>query len=396
MNEIVVVGASLAGLNAAATLRRLGHDGTITVVGAEAHRPYDRPPLSKQVLVGKVEATAEALALPQDVDGVTWRLGTRAAGLDLDARRVRLEGGDALPFDGLIIATGATPRTLPGLPALPGVHLLRTVDDAAALREDLLRGQRLAVIGAGFIGLEVAASARQLGLDVAVIEALPEPLARALSAEWGRLVADMHREHGVQILLDAPVETLVGGEHVEGVRVGDGRVVLADVVVVGIGVRPETAWLAGSGLDLADGVVCDRCLHALASGRPRPDIVAAGDVARWPHPAYDEAVRVEHWTNAVEQGEAAARTLLLGQEAKPFGPVPYFWSDQFGVKIQFVGRTVDGDASVVVDGTPGEGRWAVAFGRDERIVAGLGFGRPAKVMGLQRSIAEGAPFPPPG
>ncbi|MBO0732078.1 MAG: hypothetical protein J2P57_22650, partial [Acidimicrobiaceae bacterium] len=156
----------------------------------------------------------------------------------------------------------------------------------------------------------------------------------------------------------------------------------------------ETAWLESSGLDLADGVVCDTRLRALAGGRPRPDVVAAGDVARWPHPAHREPVRIEHWTNAVEQGEAAARTLLLGDEAEPFGPVPYFWSDQHGIKIQFVGRTVEGDQSVVVDGTPGHGRWAVAFGRDGKLVAGLGFGRPAKVAGLQRAIASGEPFPP--
>lgn len=391
----VVVGASLAGLRAAETLRRSGHDGPLTILGAEPHPPYDRPPLSKQILTGK--AGPEDVVLPVE-DGLDaeWLLGAAASALDLDRKRVRLAGGGEVPFDLLVIATGAAPRLLPDAPPGPGVHYLRTIDDAVALRDDLAQAERVAVIGAGFIGLEVAASARQRGLSVTVVEVLPVPLERAIGPEMGVAIAATHGRHGVEVLLGTAFDGLVGAGRVEAIRLAGGGLVPADVVVVGIGVAPATGWLDGSGVDVADGVLCDSRLRVRAGGEWRPDIVAAGDVARWHHPGYGEAVRIEHWTNAADQGEAAARTLLEGDAAPPFSPTPYFWSDQFGLKIQFVGDARPGDIVSVIDGDPAEDRFVAAYGRAGRLVAAIGMRRPARVMALQRLIAAGRPFPPEG
>ena len=394
MRHVVVVGASLAGLRAGEAVRRAGHEGELTIVGAEVHPPYDRPPLSKQVLTGAVEP--EATALPGgDNLGAEWLLGRAATGLDPFRRRLDI-GGDTLAYDGLVIATGAPPRRLPGLPDLAGIHVLRTLDDAIALRAELVRSPRVAVIGAGFIGSEVASSCRALGVEVTVIEALPVPLARAIGEEMGTACAGLHRAGGATLLTGTPVAGLVGTAQgrVEGVRLASGAVVPADVVVIGVGVAPTVGWLEASGLDLDNGVRCDRWCRALAGGRPLPDVVAAGDVARWEHPGWDEVVRVEHWTNAVEQGEAAGMALVRGQEAAPFSPVPYFWSDQYKVKIQFVGRTAPGDSVTVVEGSVAERRFVAAYGRGGCLVGALSFNRPARIMAYRRMIAEGAPYPP--
>jgi NADPH-dependent 2,4-dienoyl-CoA reductase/sulfur reductase-like enzyme len=413
---VLIVGASLAGVRAAEALRRHGHEGPITIVGAEAHQPYDRPPLSKAVLAGKKAHTDNSLRVDDSL-GATWRLSTRAVSLDLERRRVTL-ADSALPgragagaatgaagradsrdsqseeaFDGLIIATGAHPRTLPGLGEMEGVHVLRTVDDCVALRGQLETGPRVVVVGAGFIGSEVAATCHGLGLEVTVVEALAVPLVRAVGEELGHRCARLHQDHGVGLRLGVGVEGLAGSSRVEGIRLADGSVVPADVVVIGVGVSPTTGWLEGSGLDLADGVVCDQWCRALTGGRPLPDIVAAGDVARWDHPLFGETIRLEHWTNAVEQGHAAALTLLQGTESPPFSPVPYFWSDQYETKIQFVGRT--GPQVTVVDGDIDDDRFAVAYGRDGRLVGALAFNRPAQIAAYRGLIASGTPFPPP-
>ncbi len=390
----MVVGASLAGLRAAETLRKGGLDGPLTIVGAENHLPYDRPPLSKQILTGR--AGPEDVFLPVEPGlEADWVLGVEATGLDLDRKHVRLSGGVEVPFDLLVIATGAAPRLLPGAAPGPGVHYLRTIDDAVALRDDLAEAERVVVIGAGFIGLEVAASARQRGLSVTVIEVLPVPLERAIGPEMGAAIAATHGRHGVAVLLGTAFDGLVGTGRVEAVRLAGGGHLPADLVVVGIGVAPATGWLDGSGVEVSDGVRCDSRLRVRAGGRWRPDIVAAGDVARWTHPGYGEAVRIEHWTNAADQGEAAARTLLEGDAAPPFSPTPYFWSDQFGIKIQFVGDARPGDVVALLEGDPAEDRFVAAYGRSGRLVAGIGMRRPARVMALQRLIATGAPFPPP-
>jgi NADPH-dependent 2,4-dienoyl-CoA reductase/sulfur reductase-like enzyme len=398
LDHIVIVGASLAGLRAAESLRHLGHDGPMTLVGEERHRPYDRPPLSKQILTGKATPENIALAVPDGLDA-TWQLGASATGLDLYGRRVQLSDGDEIPYDGLVIATGAQPRVLPGAAPGEGVHYLRTRDEAVRLRDDLARTEALAVIGAGFIGLEVASSAQELGVSTVVLEALPVPLERALGAEMGQSLMDWHRSRGTAVRAGIGVHELVrrdrdGSGRPEAVRLSDGTVIPADTVVVGVGVAPATEWLERSGIDLGDGVRCDSRLRVLRAGHPVPGVVAAGDVARWDHPGYGESVRVEHWTNAAEAGEAAAQALLLGDGAEPYAPVPYFWSDQHGVKLQFVGRTRPGDDTVILEGSFDEDRVLIAYGDHGRLVAALGIRRPARVMALQRAIAAGAGFPP--
>jgi NADPH-dependent 2,4-dienoyl-CoA reductase/sulfur reductase-like enzyme len=389
----VVVGGSLAGLRAAEALRHVGHDGPLTIVGAERHLPYDRPPLSKQILTGKFGPDQIPLHVEEGFEA-EWLLGVAATSLDLERRRLILDTGVDLPFDWLVIATGAHPRLLPALPAGPGVHYLRTVDDAIGLRDDLSRARHLIVVGAGFIGLEVASSARELGISVSVVEVLPVPLERAIGEEMGAAVAAWHRSRSVEIHTGAGIAAVVGSERPEAVRLTDGRVLPADVVVVGVGVAPATGWLEGSGVELENGVLCDERLRVRGRGGLIPGVVAAGDVARWAHPAHEQPLRVEHWTNAAEQGEAAAHTLAYGDAAAIYEPTPYFWSDQHGVKFQFVGHTQPGDEVAMIEGSLDEDRFLAAYGRRGRLVAALGMRRPARVMALQQLIGEGAPFPP--
>jgi 3-phenylpropionate/trans-cinnamate dioxygenase ferredoxin reductase component len=393
--RVVVVGASLAGLSAAETLRQDGFDGELIAVGAEPVLPYDRPPLSKQVLQGQWEPEKTALRdQPQyDALGVTWHLGRRATGLDPAARTVTLDDGEPLSYDGLVIATGATPRRLPGSEGLDGLYVLRTLDECLALRAEFETASRLCVVGAGFIGAEVAASARQRGLDVTVLEALPAPLARAFPAEMGAACAALHLDHGVDLRCGVTVAGFEGQGRVTGVRLGDpgvpgvssgkAEVVEADVVVVGVGVVPETGWLESSGLPLDNGVVCDATCAAGA-----PGVVAAGDIARWPNNLFGETMRVEHWSNAVEQGAAAARRLLAGPgEAVDFSPVPYFWSDQYDAKIQFLGRCCPTDDVRIVNGSVEERRFVALFGRDGRLVGALAFSRPRLLMAYRKLLA---------
>ncbi|MET0727063.1 MAG: FAD-dependent oxidoreductase [Acidimicrobiales bacterium] len=391
--QIVIVGASLAGFRAAEELRDLGHDGPIVMVGDEPHRPYERPPLSKQVLSGAQTSDATeigpATGTMDDLD-LAWRLGSSATGLDLEHRTVLLGGGERLRFDGLVIATGAAARRLPGTDHLAGVHTLRTVDDCAAIRADLEAGHgRVAVVGAGFIGAEVAATCRKLERDVSLIEALPVPLERALGIEMGAVMADIHREHGVDVRLGVGVVRIEGVDRVTGVRLTDGTALDADVVVMGIGVVPNTDWLEGSGLSIDNGVLCDAtCLAA-------PRVVAAGDVARWPNACFDEVMRVEHWDNANQMAVHAAATLLAdlrGGRGEPFAPVPWFWSDQYDRKIQLAGRTGPGDTVAVVSGSTDERRFVAFYGRQNRLVGVLGMNQPAKVVRLRGLVAARTPW----
>lgn len=387
--RIVVVGASLAGLRAVEELRRLGFDGALTLVGAEPHLPYDRPPLSKEFLLGELEPAALALRRqPYDDLDLDLRLGVRAAALDLGGRRVRLDDGGTLPYDRLVIATGASPRRLPGQPELPGIHVLRTLDDAVALRADLDRSPRVVVVGAGFIGAEVAATCRRRGLEVTVLEALPTPMVRGLGPVLGATLAAMHRDHGVDLRCGVGVEGFEGHDRVTAVRLDDGTVVESDVVVVGVGAAPATDWLADSGLALDDGVVCDASLCAA------PGVVAAGDVARWPNPAFDGLpMRLEHWTNATEQGvAAAARALATDDTAEPFASVPFVWSDQYDVKIQVAGHVRGDDRVEVVDGSLEERRFVAIFERGGRLTGAVAFSRPRLLMQFRRLIAARASF----
>ena len=386
--SVTIVGASLAGLNAAEALRREGFDGPVTLIGAEARLPYDRPPLSKQVLAGEWEPERVELTDAEELaeDGVEARLGAAAQSLDLGARELTLEGGESVGFDGLVVATGARCRTLRGTESLAGVHVLRSLDDCLALRADFEASpQRVVVVGAGFIGAEVAATARGRGLEVTMVEALPYPLSRVLGDEMGKVCAEVHRDHGVDLRTGVGVERISGAERVQQVELSDGSAVDADVVVVGIGVIPNTEWLEGSGLSLNDGVVCDATCVA-ADG-----VVAAGDVARWPNELFGETMRVEHWDNAAQQGAHAARR-LLDEAVGPFTPVPWFWSDQYDRKIQLAGRVRPDDEVQVVSGSLQERRFAAIYGRAGRITGVLGFNRPRHVMRYRAMIEQRASF----
>ena len=387
LETIVVAGGSLAGIRAAEALRRKGFEGRLVFVGAESERPYDRPPLSKEVLLGDREPDRIQLTKPEAFDALELdlRLGVAAEALVPGERSVVLAGGERVDYDGLVIATGARARTLPGVPPLPGIHTLRTLEDCLALRADFERGPRVAVVGAGFIGSEVAATARQRGLEVTLIEALPTPMARVINAELGQMCAAVHSDQGVDVRLGTGVEAIEGGERVERVRLSDGSLVPADVVVVGIGVVPETDWLVSSGLEIADGVVCDATCATAA-----PGVVAAGDVARWHHRLYGETIRIEHWTNAVEQAEAAADRLLAGPDgAEPFAPIPFVWSDQFDLKIQAAGRIRPDDEVFVAHGSIEERRFVALHGREGRLTGALGLNRVRQLMGYRRMMRDG-------
>jgi NADPH-dependent 2,4-dienoyl-CoA reductase/sulfur reductase-like enzyme len=392
---VVVVGASLAGLRSAEELRHEGHTGPVIVVGDEDHPPYDRPPLSKQLLAGAWEVERIHHHTPDALDalGIELRLGRRATSLDVAGRRVGLEDGTSLGYDGLVVATGAAARALPGTEGMPAVRTLRTLDDCLGIRADLEAagpGARVVVIGAGFIGAEVAATCHGLGAVVTVVEALPTPLGRVLGETMGRACANLHRAQGVTLRTGVGVDHLAPGTGTDApvvVHLADGGALPADLVVVGIGVTPSVAWLEGSGIELDDGVVCSDSLFA-ADG-----VVAAGDVARWTHPTLGEQLRVEHWTNAAEGGAAAARNLVAGSAAAtPYDPIPFFWSDQYKTKIQVIGLPGPEDQVEVVEGSVEEGPLVALYRRGDRLRAVLAFSRPRQLMGYRPLLAAGASF----
>jgi NADPH-dependent 2,4-dienoyl-CoA reductase/sulfur reductase-like enzyme len=371
----VVVGASLAGLRAVESVRRTGYRGRIVLIGAETHLPYDRPPLSKAFLDadGPGEVTPfHTETVLRDELGVELMLGAPAESLDTAAREVSA-GGTAIRYDALVIATGATARRL------PGARTLRTAEDAVAVRAALDRGARTVVIGAGFIGSEVASAARKRGLPVTIVEAQAVPLVRAVGAEAGAALAALHHAAGTELRL----ATEVTGVADDGVVLATGEVLPADLVVAGIGAVPATGWLEGSGLTLHErdrGVVCDA---TLAAGPP--GVYAAGDVAHVANPLFDgEPMRLEHWTNAAEQGAAAARHALDPASARALEAVPYFWSDWYGHRIQFVG-TPHADEVVVQGDT-------TLYRRGDRVAGALTVDRPREIMKYRRRIAARAPW----
>ncbi|MFE7171463.1 NAD(P)/FAD-dependent oxidoreductase [Streptomyces sp. NPDC057616] len=384
MRKVAVVGASLAGLSAARSLRKQGYDGQLVVIGDEPHRPYDRPPLSKEFLAGTVGEADLVLETDGEDLGAEWLLGARATGLDPAHRAVRLADGTEVRADGIVVATGAAARSLPGSAGLFGVHTLRTLDDARALRAELARGGRLVVIGGGFIGAEVASTARALGLEVTVIEAAPTPLAGPLGEEMGTIVSGLHADHGVRLLCGVGVKGLSGERQVEAVLMEDGRTVPADIVVVGVGARPCVEWLEGSGVDLDNGVKCG------ADGRTSlAGVVAVGDCANWYDPRAGAHRRVEHWTGARERPDAAIATLLAGGAVEPGVPrPPYFWSDQYGVKIQFAGHAAGADSVTVEEGTADDRNVLAVYRRAGVPVAVLGMNQPRLFMRWRKQIAS--------
>jgi NADPH-dependent 2,4-dienoyl-CoA reductase/sulfur reductase-like enzyme len=384
--HLVVVGASLAGLRAVEAARRAGYAGTITLVGAEEHLPYDRPPLSKEFLTAVETPPAPTLreeAVLRDELGISLRLGAPATSLDTAEHTVWL-GHDPLRYTALVIASGASPRTMPGAERLGGVHTLRTLNDARRIRAALDAGARTVVVGAGFIGSEIASSARQRGSTVTVVEAMPTPLARPVGEQMGAVLASMHERHGTTLRCGVGVEALEGTDRVEAVRLADGSRIEADLVVVGIGVAPNIDWLADSGLELGNGIECDKTLQTSA-----PGVYAAGDLASWPNPLFDTRMRLEHWTIAAEQGGVAARHAIDPAGATAYSTVPYFWSDWYGRRIQFVGVAAGADEVAVVSGdTDGEAFLAL-YRRGDRLLGALGLEQRSQIMKYRLMIGNG-------
>jgi NADPH-dependent 2,4-dienoyl-CoA reductase/sulfur reductase-like enzyme len=384
VRSVVVVGASLGGLAVAEALRAEGFAGALTLVGAEPHLPYDRPPLSKSVLAGEDHERDVALLddARRDELGAQWRLGVAAERLDRAAGAVHLSDGSVVTGDAVVLATGSVPRRLAQGHELAGVHVLRTLEDAIALRSSLVAGARVVVVGGGWIGGEVASAARQRQCEVTVVEACPLPLEPALGPEVAAALAQRSRDAGVVLRCGAPVSALLGARAVSAVELADGTVLPADVVVVGVGAVPATGWLEGSGLQLADGVVCDAWCFA-----GQDEVLAVGDCARWWHRDQNRPVRIEHWTNALEMGAAAARSLLHGRaKVAPFAPVPYVWSDQYGVRLQFAGWRQPGDAVRLEEGSFDEGRFLVTYLRAGQAVAALGVGLPRPFARARRQL----------
>jgi NADPH-dependent 2,4-dienoyl-CoA reductase/sulfur reductase-like enzyme len=381
MDSILIVGGGAAGLAAVETLRSQGYAGALTMVCDEPELPYDRPPLSKQVLTGAWDADRTRFREAAHYADLGIRLVRgRAGALDADGRTVYLSDGYPLRFDGLIIATGVRPRRLPGGHDLAGVHVLRDHPDVAALRATFANAPRVAIVGGGFLGMEVAAAARGLGLDATVIEPLAQPMIRQVGPVIGAEVARLHREHGVDLRTGIGVAGLEGdGGAVTGVALTDGGVVPADCVVVSIGAVPATDWLRTSGLAIGDGVECDEFCRAA------PGIYAAGDVASWVNPRYQRRMRIEHRMNATEQGTAAAVNLLKG-DVQPFAPLPYFWSDQYNVKLQVHGHLSDGAEIAIEDGSLADGKFVALFREGGAPTAVLGWNSPARLIRYRKLL----------
>lgn len=384
--RVIVVGASLAGVRTVQALRRCGSSDEVVLVGAEPGTEEgvaaDRPPLSKKFLAD-VAVTAPPLAAAADLAGLGVRLvHGHATDLDLDARQVVLHGGTAVPFDALVIATGSSPRTVPGLEPRAGVHVLRTAADAASIRAACRPGARVVVVGGGFIGAEVAWTLHTLGLPVAMVEPLSTLMVRGLGTHLGAAFTRRQAAAGIEQRMGVGVAGVEGEVRVEAVRLTDGSRLPADVVVLGVGTVPETSWLADSGLDLRDGVVCDQHLAAVGA----EDVYAVGDVARWHHPRYGEDVRVEHWTNAVESATVVAAN-LTGTPTVHDG-VPYVWTDQLGGKLQLFGRMRPQDELRVVEGDL-DSEFVAVSGGDGMLQAAVGFGMVRPLLRFRKLLAAG-------
>ncbi|TDB89840.1 NAD(P)/FAD-dependent oxidoreductase [Actinomadura sp. KC216] len=386
----VVVGSSVAGIRTAQALSAGGFDGRVLVVGAENTEPYDKPPLSKHFLTGAWDTGRLSLLNGGPADErIELRLGAAAEHLDVADKQVRLADGTRVPYDVCVIATGASARPSPWA-ARDGVHVLRTLQDSAALRRDLLRGGEVVVVGGGFIGAEVAAAASGLGRPVTVVDPLPDPMARVLGPQVGPLLTGIHERHGVRTRFGTAVVAIEGTSGDLRVLLDDGSVLAASTVVVGIGAVPNDGWLRSSGLDIADGVICDEYCRA----RGTQDVFAAGDVARWPHPRHGGHVRVEHWTNAVEQAACVARAIVRPGEPLPYRPVEYVWSDQYGWKIQIAGSPARmGGHTLIGDLTGDRPRAAVAYtDTTGRLGAAVTLNWPRALVTCRRLLAAEADY----
>jgi len=379
----VIVGGGLAAARTAEQLRRAEYAGPITIVSDEVHLPYDRPPLSKEVLRSEIDDTALKPRDWYDEKDITLRLGQAATGIDTAAQTVALADGTSLGYDELVIATGLVPRRIPSLPDLDGIRVLRSFDECMALRTHASSAKKAVVVGAGFIGCEVAASLRGLGVDVVLVEPQPTPLASVLGEQIGALVTRLHRDEGVDVRTGIGVAEVCGQGHVDTVVLTDGTEVPADLVVVGIGSHPATDWLDGSGIEVDNGVVCDE------SGRTSaPHVWALGDVASW-RDAAGHQVRVEHWSNVADQTRVVVPA-MLGREVPSTVVVPYFWSDQYDVKIQCLGEPEATDTVHIVED---DGRKFLAYyERDGALVGVVGGGLPGKVMKVRAKVAAAVPI----
>ncbi len=379
----MIVGGGLAAARIAEQLRRAEYTGAITIVSDEVHLPYDRPPLSKEVLRKEVDDVFLKPREWYDEKNITLRLGSAATGLDTREQTITLDDGAVLGYDELVIATGLVPRRIPAFPDLEGIRVLRSFDECMALREHASDARHAVIVGAGFIGCEVAASLRGLGVDVVLVEPQPTPLASVLGEQIGELVARLHRDEGVDVRLGIGVAEVRGQGHVDTVVLTDGTEVTADLVVVGIGSRPATEWLDGSGIEVDNGVICDEAGRTSA-----PNVWALGDVASWRDPMGHQA-RVEHWSNVAEQARVVVPA-MLGRDAPANVVVPYFWSDQYDVKIQCLGEP---HATDIVHLVEDDGRKFLAYyERDGVLVGVVGGGLPGKVMKVRAKIAAGAPI----
>ena len=379
----MIVGGGLAAARTAEQLRRSEYTGPITIVSDEDHLPYDRPPLSKEVLRAETDDVTLKPAEFYAEQNITMMLGKGARSVDTETKTVTLSDGSTVAYDDVIIATGLVPKRIPSFPDLPGIHVLRNFDESLKLRREADSARNAVVVGAGFIGCEVAASLRKLGVDVVLVEPQPAPLASVLGAQIGELVARLHRAEGVDVRCGVGVAEVLGADKVEKVKLSDGTELDADLVVVGIGSHPATSWLEGTGIEVDNGVVCDE--HGRASA---PHVWALGDVASWRHTTGHQ-VRVEHWSNVADQARVLVPA-LLGQDAPAAVSVPYFWSDQYDVKIQCLGEPEATDTVHVVED---DGRKFLAFYERDGVVAGVvGGGMPGKVMKVRSKIAAGAPI----
>lgn len=391
--NVLIVGSSLAGLHTAEALRKQGYDGAVTMVDAEREPRYDRPPLSKEYLARGNPAGGESLLrTPEALAalGADWYLGDAAVALNPRSREIGLASGRTLGYHTLVIATGVSPAWPQAL-RVPCALALRTRTDADRLRARMTPGTRLAVIGAGFIGLEVAATFLAAGAEVDVVEAEQTPLARQLGPAVGRAVEALHTANGVRFHLGTRAAAVKAEDAGCRVELADGTVITADVLLVAVGSVPAVGWLRGSGLDLDNGIACDG--HLLAA----PDVYAVGDVARWPHALAGRPVRIEHWTNAIEQAAHVARRITDPDGASdPFATVPYFWSDHYGSKLQAYGFPGPADEVELVAGDLDGGRFAALYRNGGRLTAAVGIGSPRQVLAGRRRVvaeltAEGAP-----